>query len=594
MARHGGVIQKPKNFSQSLKKLTVYAKKQGKGILFSVFLAAISAVFSILGPLYLGKITDILHISLKYSTPLDIGAISKIGIMLSCFYVVSAIADYCQGFVMSKVSGKISSGMRNDIAQKLNRLPLKFYDKHTVGDTMSKITNDVSTISTTLSQSFATAIIAVVKAIGFLVIMFIISWQLTLITLVSVPLTFFVVSLVMKKSQKYFVAQQQSLGDLNGHAEETYSAHEVVRVFNAENKMIEKFEKINNQLSSSTLKSTFISNIVQPLSMFFSNITYLIVCLVGASLVFEGSILIGAIASFVIYIRQFNQPISQIASIAGTLQSTVAAAERVFDLLEEPEEDSEKDKQPTFKDKQVEGRVEFKNVWFGYYESKPVIKDFSLVVEPGQKIAIVGPTGAGKTTLINLLMRFYEVQQGEILIDGVPTNQMRRKDVRKLFGMVLQDSWVFEGTIKENISYGVSKITMEEIEQASQLANIDHFIKTLPNAYNTVLDDNTSFSQGQKQLLTIARATIQNAPMLILDEATSSVDTRTEVLIQQAMDRLTQNRTSFVIAHRLSTIKNADKIIVMRDGKIVEVGNHDQLLQANGFYAELYNSQFDE
>ena len=594
MSMGGAKSEKPKNFGKSLKKLTIFMQNERKRIFLSIVLSFVAAIFSLVGPFFLGKITDKLHYSFKFSTPLDISYISTIALVLLLMYALSLFANYFQGFIMSKVSGNIGRNMREKISTKINRLPLKYFDHVSTGDIMSKITNDVSTISNTLSQSFATAIISAVRVLGFIVVMFIISWQLTLITLVSLPLTFITMSLIMKKSQKHFIKQQNSLGQLNGHAEESYSGFQVIKAFNAEDKMINQFEKINQDLYTSGYKSTFMSGIIQPIAAFFSNITYLVVCLVGAGMVFEGILLIGSIASFVLYIRQINYPISQIAAVAGTLQSTVASAERVFDILEAPEEDNEKDKNSTFKQKEVLGKVEFKNVCFGYDENKEVIHNFNFIAESGEKIAIVGPTGAGKTTLINLLMRFYEPNSGEILIDDISTKDMKRKDVRKLFGMVLQDTWLFEGTIKENISYGVSKITLAEIEKACIDANIDHFVKTLPNGYNTILDDSANLSQGQRQLFTIARAMIQNAPMLILDEATSSVDTRTEILIQQAMDRLTASRTSFVIAHRLSTIKNASKIIVMNEGKIVEVGNHEELLEKKGFYFELYNSQFNE
>lgn len=589
-----GVVEKPKNFKKSLKKLSLYTKNQGKLIIFAIVMSIFAAMFSVVGPLFLGKITDQLHISLLNSTPLDLNLISSIGIMLVCFYVLSLIFNYAQGFIMSKVSNQIGKNMRTEISQKINKMPLKYFDTVSVGDTMSKITNDVTTVTTTLSQSFGSGIISITRVLCIITIMFILSPQLTLISVISIPLTVLAMSFIMKKSQKYFASQQEQLGKINGHAEETYSAHNIVNVFNASDRMVEKFEKINDDLYKSTYKSTFLSGIIQPAAMFITNLTYLIVCLVGANLVFEGVILIGAIASFVLYIRQIGHPLAEIATIAGTLQSTVAAAERVFELLEQEEQVNEDGKPAHFENGKVKGKVEFKNVSFGYDEGKEVIHNFNFVANPGEKIAIVGPTGAGKTTLINLLMRFYEVNSGEILIDEKPTKEVKREDVRKLFGMVLQDSWLFEGTIKENIAYGVDNITDEEVEKACQTANIDHFVKTLPNGYNTILDESTSLSQGQKQLLTIARATMQNAPMLILDEATSSVDTRTEILIQQAMDRLTRKRTSFVIAHRLSTIQNADKIIVMKEGRIIEIGNHEELLLQNGFYAELYNSQFDE
>lgn len=588
------IIEKPKNFSKSLKNLILFSKNESKRIILSSIFAFFASFFALFGPLLLGKITNVLHLSLTQNVPVDFQLISQIGIVLVIFYTISMISNYLQGFIMSKASNNIGKKMRSDIAQKINKLPLRYFDKRSVGDTMSVISNDISTISQTLSQVFSVAIISVVKVLGFLVVMFIISWQLTLITLFFLPLSFVVVSLITKKSQKYFIGQQKTLGELNGKAEESYSAHSVIYVFNKEQKVVEDFAKTNDKLAKLNQKSTFVTNIIQPITVFFTNLTYLIVCLVGANLVFENVILIGAIASFVLYIRQLNQPISQIASIVGTMQSTVACAERVFDLLQRNEESDEKDKQPLLKVGEVKGNVEFKNVCFGYEKTKEIIHNFNFVAHMGEKIAIVGPTGAGKTTLINLLMRFYEVDSGEILIDGVSVNDMRRRDLRKLFAMVLQDTWLFEGTVKDNVSYGSSKITLEEVEKACEFANIDHFIKTLPNGYNTILDDSANFSLGQRQLLTIARATLKNSPMLILDEATSSVDTRTEILIQNAMDKLTQNKTTFVIAHRLSTIKNANKIIVMKNGRILEVGNHEQLIEKNGFYAELYNSQFDD
>lgn len=472
----------------------------------------------------------------------------------------------------------------------MNKIPLSYYDKSSIGDILSRITNDVSTITQTLEQSLAGMVASIVKVIGMLVIMFVICWQMTLVALVTVPVSAIMMMIIIKFSQKYFIKQQKSIGELNGHIEEIYNAHNVVKVFGGEQKAIKQFGKINNELKSSAYKSQFFSGLMFPISNFISNLGFIAICIVGGSLVLNEVILIGAITSFMLYIRQFNQPISQIASIVGTLQSTIAASERVFEFLEVEEETDEKDKTKVLS--KVKGKVEFENVCFGYVKGKEIIHNFNLTALPGQKIAIVGPTGAGKTTLVNLLMRFYEINSGTIKIDGVDISLLKRENVRELFGMVLQDTWLFEGTIRENIAYGNEDVPFEKIEDACKLANVDHYIKTLSDGYDKVLDESVTLSQGQKQLMTIARAMVDNAPMLILDEATSSVDTRTEILIQDAMDKLMNNRTSFVIAHRLSTIQNADVIIVMKDGSIVEIGNHNDLIEKEGFYAELYNSQF--
>ncbi|MGI5842175.1 MAG: ABC transporter ATP-binding protein [Christensenellales bacterium] len=589
---HSG--QKPKNAKQSLKKLLKLTKVHKKGIITASIFSLFAAVLSMIGPLFIGKITDELHLSLKNGTALNLKLISSIGIFLIVAYVLSLALNYIQGYIMSILSNKIAYKLRGDINVKINKLPLKYFDKNTVGDTLSRISNDVATISSTLSESFSSFISSVVRVVGIIIIMFMISWQLALIAILSLPVTFSITILIIKKSQKYFVKNQKDLGELNGFADETYSAHSLIKTLNIEDKMNKNFEKVNGELAHSVYKSSFYSGLIHPVSSTISNLTYILIAIVGASLIAKDLILVGAIASFVLYVRQFGRPVSQIVSIFGTFQTTLAASERVFEILDENEEEDEKDKTLKFKGKRVKGNVEFKDVCFGYEEGKEIIHSFNFFAPAGSKIAIVGPTGAGKTTIINLLMRFYEINSGEILIDGVNTKDMKRKEVRSLFGMVLQDSWLFEGTIKDNLCYGAKDLSQKKLEEICEKLGVAHFIKTLPEGYNTILNDAAVLSQGQKQLLTIARASIQNAPMLILDEATSNVDTRAEMLIQEAMDKLSKNKTSFVIAHRLSTIKNANQIIVMNEGNIVEVGTHDELLAKQGFYAELYKSQFEE
>ena len=581
---------KAKNFSASLKKLIAFIKPQKALLILGIILSVLYVVLTIFGPKLLGDITNELQRALKYNDAINFQLISQIGIVLAILYSSSAVVDYVVGVVMSKLATKVGKNFRDAISKKINKIPLSYYDNTSIGDILSRITNDVSTITQTLELSLSSMISSIVKVIGILIIMFVICWQMTLVAIITVPISLLMMSFIIKFSQKHYIKQQKSLGDLNAHIEEIYNAHNVVKVFNGEQKAIDEFEVINKDLMTSAYKSQFYSSLMHPLTNFISNIGFIIICIIGGVLVLNGNIMIGAITSFMIYIRQFNQPINQIASIAGTLQSTVAAAERVFEFLETQEELDEQNKSQRLK--HVQGKVEFKDVCFGYSKGKQIIKNFNFTALPGQKIAIVGPTGAGKTTLVNLLMRFYEIDSGQITIDDVDISSLKRQNVRRLFGMVLQDTWLFEGTIKENIVYGNQDVSQEELERICKLANIDHYIKTLSGGYDKVLDENVSLSQGQKQLMTIARAMVDNAPMLILDEATSSVDTRTEILIQDAMDKLMQGRTSFVIAHRLSTIKNADNIIVMKDGGIVEMGTHDELLSQNGFYAELYNSQF--
>lgn len=587
MSKHNS--QKPKDFKSGVKKLLKFVKPERFFLVAGLLFAILYVSLTIFCPKLLGDITNELQDSIDTGI-IDMQLIGKIGILLVILYSASSLVDYICGVLMSKAASKIGQRFRRAISVKMNKIPLSYYDKSSIGDILSRITNDVSTITSTLEQSLAGMLASLVKVVGVLVIMFVLSWKMALVALVTVPLSAVAMMVIIKFSQKYFAKQQKSIGEINGHIEEVYNAHNVVKVFGGEQKAIDQFEKINKDIMQSGFKSHFFSGLMYPISNFISNIGFILVCIVGGISVLGGDIRFGAITSFMLYIRQLNQPLSQIASIAGTLQSTVAASERVFEFLDVEEETDESQKNVTIPN--VQGMVEFKDVCFGYTKGKEIIHNFSLKALPGQKIAIVGPTGAGKTTLVNLLMRFYEIDSGQILIDGTDISTMKRENVRELFGMVLQDTWLFEGTIKENIAYGNQDVPMQTIIDACKMANIDHFIKTLPEGYDKVLDESISLSQGQKQLMTIARAMVDNAPMLILDEATSSVDTRTEILIQDAMDKLMKGRTSFVIAHRLSTIQNADTILVMKDGNIVEIGNHQTLLEAGGAYAELYNSQF--
>lgn len=587
MSKHNS--QKPKDFKSGVKKLLKFVKPERFLLVAGLLFAILYVSLTIFCPKLLGDITNELQDSIDTGI-IDMQLIGKIGILLVILYSVSSLVDYICGVLMSKAASKIGQRFRRAISVKMNKIPLSYYDKSSIGDILSRITNDVSTITSTLEESLAGMLASLVKVVGVLVIMFVLSWKMALVALVTVPLSAVAIMVIIKFSQKYFAKQQKSIGEINGHIEEVYNAHNVVKVFGGEQKAIDQFEKINKDIMQSGFKSHFFSGLMYPISNFISNIGFILVCIVGGISVLGGDIRFGAITSFMLYIRQLNQPLSQIASIAGTLQSTVAASERVFEFLDVEEEPDESQKNVTIPN--VQGMVEFKDVCFGYTKGKEIIHNFSLKALPGQKIAIVGPTGAGKTTLVNLLMRFYEIDSGQILIDGTDISTMKRENVRELFGMVLQDTWLFEGTIKENIAYGNQDVPMQTIIDACKMANIDHFIKTLPEGYDKVLDESISLSQGQKQLMTIARAMVDNAPMLILDEATSSVDTRTEILIQDAMDKLMKGRTSFVIAHRLSTIQNADTILVMKDGNIVEIGNHQTLLEEGGAYAELYNSQF--
>lgn len=513
--------------------------------------------------------------------------------LLLFLFVLSSLFSFIQGWITTGVTQNITLRMRQEISEKINLLPLKYFDKKSFGDVLSVVTNDVDTISQSLNQSMTQVITSVVTIIGILVMMLSISWQMTLVAIIALPLSFGIIAIIVKNSQKYFKSQQEILGKLNGHIEEMYAGHTIVKVFNGEQRSQEIFNRTNEALYNNGWRSQFFSSLMWPIMNFIGNLDYVAVAIVGADLAVKGIVTIGDIQAFIQYVSQFNQPIIQTANIANVLQSTAAAAERVFEFLAEKEEIREIES--PIKLNEIKGAVEFENVVFGYNKNEPIIKGFTAHIKPGQRIAIVGPTGAGKTTIVNLLMRFYDVDSGSIKIDGVDIRDMKRKDLRKMFGMVLQDTWLFNGTIKENLAYGNLDATEEELYEASKAAHADHFIQTLPNGYDLELNEEASnISQGEKQLLTIARAMLANPPMLILDEATSNVDTRTEILIQKAMEKLMQGSTSFVIAHRLSTIKDADLILVMRDGNIVEQGNHEQLLNKKGFYFELYNSQFSD
>ena len=574
----------------ALRSLTVYLQKSLGVILLALVLAALSAVLTIIGPDQVGKIATLMSEGLVGG--IDLAAVARVGVLLAVIYGLSALFGFIQHYIMASVTLKMSYRMRGELSEKINRVPQKYFNFHAQGDILSRITNDVSTLQQGLTNSLPTIISAATQFIGCLIMMFVTEWRLALaalgITLVGLLLTV----LIMSRSQKYFTARQESLGALNGYVEEMYSGHEVVRISRAEAPVGEKFDTLNDAVYDANWRSQFLSGIMQPLMNVIGNLSYVAVCVLGSILALQGIIDIGVIVSFILYVRLFTTPLTQIAQGMTNLQTASASAHRIFDFLESEELGDESDK--TEKLDAVRGAVMFDHVRFSYPDSpdKIIIKDFSAEVHPGQKVAIVGPTGAGKTTMVNLLMRFFEVNSGRITIDGVATTDLRREDVHELFGMVLQDTWLFEGTIRENLVYNMEGITDEQLETVCKACGLDKFVHSLPQGFDTVLSESTTISAGQKQLLTIARAMLQNAPMLILDEATSSVDTRTELLIQRAMDELTKGRTSFVIAHRLSTIKNADLILVMRDGDVIESGTHEQLMEQNGFYAELYNSQF--
>lgn len=637
-------IEKPKNFKATMLNLIKYMRPFWISIIIVFVFAIASTVFAILSPKILGNATNnvvsdyismksydqiiaslpqgtmipvgttgadfikkmpdtivskipvnvvdkIKSLDLSHRPGIDYGKLKQIAFLLIGLYLLSALFSYIQGWMMTDISQKITYKLRRDISEKINRMPLKYFDGRPFGEVLSRVTNDVDTISQTLNQGLAQIVTAITMVIGILVMMFSISWLLTLVSLVLLPVSMTLISIMVKKSQHYFKEQQDSLGKINGHVEEMYSGHNVMRVFNGEKRSVAKFQKINNEMYGSAWKSQFLSGLMMPIMIFIGNIGYVAVAIIGGWLAIKGRLQIGDIQAFIQYVNQFNQPIAQTATIASVMQSTAAAAERVFEFLAEKEEVAESENPVAIK--QIKGEVEFDNVVFGYDPDQTIIKGFDAKIKPGQKIAIVGPTGAGKTTMVNLLMRFYDVSRGSIKIDGVDIREMKRADLRRMFGMVLQDTWLFNGTIKENIGYADPKATQAEVESAAEAAHANHFIHALPHGYKMELNEEAdNISEGEKQLLTIARAMLAKTPMLILDEATSSVDTRTEILIQKAMENLMKGKTSFVIAHRLSTIREADLILVMRDGNIVEQGTHNELLSKEGFYASLYNSQF--
>lgn len=644
MAGFTGPAQKPKNFKATMRALLRYMRPYRTPVIFVLILAVASTAFAIVSPKILGNVTNdivtgytnkkfydqvvsqlppgvqlppgttgqslidkmpaealkkipaaqlnsVRELDLSRRPGIDYNGILKLMQLLIILYLVSAFFNYLQSWIMSGVSQKLTFNLRRDIAAKMSRLPLRYYDTRTHGEVLSRVTNDVDTVSQTLNQSLTQIVTSAATLIGILVMMFTISWQMTLVALIILPISFSLIGLVVRKSQNYFINQQKTLGQINGHVEEMFSGHTIMKAFNGEERSTKKFSGINDELYKSGWQAQFYSGLLMPIMSFVGNLSYVGVAVVGGWLAINGKIRIGDIQAFIQYMNQFTQPIMQTANIANVLQSTAAAAERVFEFLNEKEESA--DPADPVELSTVKGGVVFDNVMFGYTPDKTVIRNFTATILPGQKVAVVGPTGAGKTTLVNLLMRFYDVDAGAIKIDNVDIRLMRRAEVRSLFGMVLQDTWLFSGTIEENIAYGKSTSEHKDVLSAAEAAHADHFIRSLPGGYQMKLNEEAdNISQGEKQLLTIARAMLADAPMLILDEATSSVDTRTELLIQKAMDQLMEGRTSFIIAHRLSTIKNADLILVMKDGSIVEQGRHEQLLSSNGYYASLYNSQF--
>ena len=574
----------------ALRRTGAYMRSSMGVIVFALVLAALSAVMTIVGP---GKIGDIATLmSDGLFDGIDLAAVARIGVVLAVIYCLSALFGFIQQYIMAVVTLKMSYRMRSELSEKINRVPQKYFNTTSQGDILSRITNDVSTLQQGLTNSLPTIISAVTQFAGCLIMMFVTEWRMALTALCITVLGMVLIIVIMSRSQRYFAARQKSLGELNGYVEEMYSGHEVVRISRAVDKVLDRFDGLNAAVYDANWRSQFLSGVMQPLMNVIGNLSYVAVCVLGSVLAINGTIEFGVIVSFILYVRLFTTPLTQIAQGMTNLQTASASAHRIFDFLESEELSDESAKTQTLTD--VRGAVKFDHVRFSYPDlpDKVIIKDFSADVHPGQKVAIVGPTGAGKTTMVNLLMRFFEVNSGCITIDGVPTTELRRADVHKLFGMVLQDTWLFEGTIRENLVYNMQGITDEQLETVCRACGLDKFVHSLPQGFDTVLSESTTISAGQKQLLTIARAMLQNAPMLILDEATSSVDTRTELLIQRAMDELTKGRTSFVIAHRLSTIKNADLILVMRGGDVIESGTHEQLMEKNGFYAELYNSQF--
>ncbi len=594
-------VEKPKNFKKAMGKLVLFIRPYIALIVIALLFAVAGVVLNLLGPNVLSDLTEVIQGAFVYlpeqgldlALPMDTAEVLRLCILLTVLYGAGLLCSYIQGLIMASVTQKNSRNLRTAISRKINLLPLQYFDTHSVGDVLSRVTNDVDMIGQTLNQSVVTFVTAVVMLLGSVVMMFVTNWVMAFTAIGASLVGFVFMFLIMGKSQKYFARQQRYLGEINGHIEESYAGHTVIKAYNAEGKVKATFNEINYRLYKSAWKSQFFSGLMMPLMNFVGNLGYVAVCVVGAVLVANGTIVFGTVIAFTLYVRLFTSPLSQLAQAFTSMQTAAAASERVFEFLEEKEMADESGKTARLPADNVRGDVSFEHVRFGYDPEKIIIRDFSAQAKAGQKIAIVGPTGAGKTTMVNLLMRFYELDGGCIRIDGIPTNELTRENVHDLFCMVLQDTWLFDGTIRDNVVYSKENVTDEEVVRACKAVGLHHFIMTLPKGYDTVLDDKANLSAGQRQLVTIARAMIENAPMLILDEATSSVDTRTEELIQRAMDTLTVGRTSFIIAHRLSTIRNADLILVMKDGDIIEKGTHAQLLERGGFYAELYNAQFD-
>lgn len=589
---HGGGMtgERAENSGKALRSLVKYIKPYLPAVVVALIFGCVSAVFSVTGPDKLSDITDLIVEGI--SGIVDLSAIIRICIMLAVLYGLSWLLGYGQNFILATVTQKLSKSMRTDISQKINRIPLSYFDRHSFGDILSRVTNDVDTIGQMMNNSIGSLISSLTLLAGSLIMMYATNALMATAAVLSSLFGFGVMMLIMTRSQKYFAAQQNTLGAINGHIEETYSGHRIVKAYNGEMQSEKVFDEANDRLYDSAWKSQFFSGLMMPLMSFIGNLGYVVVCVLGAVLAQNGTVSFGVIVSFMIYIRLFTQPMSQLAQVFTSLQSALAAGERVFEFLDEEEMPDESHKTRYLGS--VQGDVEFRHVRFGYTQNRTVIHDFSAKAKAGQTVAIVGPTGAGKTTLVNLLMRFYETNGGQILLDNVPIGELKRSNVREQFCMVLQDTWIFEGTLRENIVYSKEGVTDAELDRVCEAVGLTHYVNSLPNGYDTVLNEQTSMSAGQRQLVTIARAMIENAPLLILDEATSSIDTKTELLVQEAMSKLTEGRTSFVIAHRLSTIKNADLILVLKDGDIIESGNHRELLAKGGFYAELYNSQFEQ
>ena len=584
--------EKAKDFKSAIKRLFKELKGFKILIIVAIILAILSAVLSIVAPDQLSNLTDEISAGLRGN--MNMKNIKHITLLLLGLYIGSAIFNYIQSVCMTDVANKFAKSLRSRISIKINKLPLKYFDKHQSGDILSRVTNDIDTIAQSMNQSLGMLVNSVTLFLGSIVMMFYTNWIMALTAIGASLLGFIGMFFILSKSQKYFIARQEELGELNGHIEEIYSGINVVKVYNGKNEANKKFDELNKKVKEANRKSQFLSGLMQPVMNFIGNFGYVAVCIVGALLAMNNVITFGVIVAFMTYVRLFTNPLSQIAQSMTSLQSTAAASERVFEFVDEPEMKKEEELTKVLKKEDVKGKIEFNNVVFQYDDNdKPTIKNFTATAMPGQKIAIVGPTGAGKTTMVNLLMKFYDINSGEIKIDGISTKELTRENIHDLFTMVLQDTWLFDGKVKENIIYNRENVSDKKIVEVCKEVGLDHFIKTLPHGYNSKLSDNDSVSAGQRQLLTIARGMIEDSPFLILDEATSNVDTRTEELVQKAMDKLTEGKTSFIIAHRLSTIKNADLILVMKEGNIVEQGNHEELMKKNGAYAELYNSQFD-